>query len=157
MADQVIRQYRMKRIPVTVHQNATVLPLSWPARLAAWLLSKTKHQVVADFTDNKLEYVEIRADDIRSMLEAIFDTQSWMRVWHGEVDRVIVGREMYEKLLHRMADECPFEGMVDVHVSFGREIRLRGINVQFIPWIEGWAVIPKETGSFSGSRKGEGL
>ena len=141
--DQVVRHFKQSVRTEIIRETGKVIPQSRAAKCAAWLLSKTKHQIVSEFPRDHLEYNEFRADDARKMIEAIFDHRACRMAMDDEIDRVIVGRQHYEEIL-RYEINHPIGMPVEMRFSDGNELRKVGIYVQCVPWIDGFAIIPKK-------------
>lgn len=135
--------FRQSTCTDIVLHRGKVVPASIPAKIAAWLLSKTKHHVVTEHPRSTITYNTFNADDARSMIQALFDHRACRMAYDDEIDRIIVGRSHFEKILQHDIDH-PFGASVDMVFWCGGHAKLMGIYVQCVPWIDGFAIIPKK-------------
>ena len=65
-------------------------------------------------------------------------------LWRGKLDRVVVGHDVMGKLLREMMLLMPFSFEAEMHMAFGVERRIFDLRIQYVPWMTGILVLPKE-------------
>ncbi|TXH55012.1 MAG: hypothetical protein E6Q97_09680 [Desulfurellales bacterium] len=104
----------------------------------------TQHEIVVDTQKETVSYLSVQVDDVRSLIMCVMDHTGWQKVLNCEVDRIVVGRDLYMKILQSKL-ERPFCVISEVPLRNGTTgTKICGIDVQFVPWIEGFAIIPKK-------------
>lgn len=141
--NQSVNHFRQTERTNIFREDGKVIPASRAARFAAWLLSKTKHRIVVEVPKHSIEYNEFSTDDAASMIQAIFDQRACRMAFNEEIDRVVVGRKHYDELLRHEINH-PIGMPVEMRFGHEGEMRVVGIYVQCVPWIDGFAIIPKK-------------
>ena len=128
---------------VTPHWvEGVVVPLSKAASCAKFALDQTKHAVVAKIQREEVRYTEVDLNRVDSLLRSIMHAKALRWAWEGELDRVVIGRDMWHQVVDHYAKyEIGFSrGM---HLGCNGAAKIVGINVQVLPNIEGYLLLPK--------------
>ena len=65
-------------------------------------------------------------------------------LWHGELDRVLVGRDEMFELKEKAFHAAPsFVFMTELDLCHGNQFKVMDITIQFVPWINGVVCVPK--------------
>ena len=143
--NQIIRVLNQSRTRECVSESGRVVPRSRAAKLAKWFLDKTDHSILVETYDSVVEYHDIDIGGVREILNSILNQSDWIKLTGGEIDRVVMGPKIFRDVLGEVSN--PFTMQVPVTVGTPREgYKVYGIDVQVIPWIDGFAVIPKKNG-----------
>ena len=108
-----------------------IIAKSWVARVLAWALKKTNHTVVVDVGKEEIEFVEIQVQSLQSLIDEIYSIGI-----DYEIDRIIIGRKLFRAVVEEMPNW-------PVSISGVETRTLLGVPVQYLPWMEGFVVVPK--------------
>ena len=121
---------------------------TWLGRFAKWLLSKTKHLIRMKYSDQVVDYVEVDLNKLDSVIQCRLGARQLQHIWGGEVERIVVGQDIFDQIVDRESLLRPFNGsfMVERELGIGRaggDFKVCGIPVQFVPWMKGFFLLPK--------------
>ena len=123
-------------------QTATIL-----GKFARWLLSKTKHLIRVKYSDQVVDYIEVDLKKLDSVIQCRMGAKELGYIYGGELDRIVIGRDIFDDIVEREEMLRPFHGTFLVErewrIGIGNDYRICGIPVQFVPWLEGFFLLPK--------------
>lgn len=129
-----------ERIPH--YQEGVVVPLSAAAKCAKFALDQTSHVVMAKTFEQKIRYVQVDLNRVDSLLKSIMKARHLDWVWKDQLDRVVIGRDMW----HQVVDHFTERGVAfvrEMELGYKGIYRIHGVNVQVLPNIEGYLILPK--------------
>lgn len=123
-------------------QEGVVVPLSTAAKCAKFALDQTDHVVMAKRYEEKIRYVQVDLNRVDSLLKSIMQARHLNWVWKDQLDRVVIGRDMWYQVIDHFA-ERHIGFTVDMQLGYKGVNRIYGINVQVLPNMEGYLILPK--------------
>ena len=123
-------------------EEGVVVPLSTAAKCAKFALDQTDHIVMSKKYDQKIRYVRVDLNRVDSLLKSIMKARHLDWAWKDQLDRVVIGRDMW----HDVVDHYSERGVSfvrDIQIGYKGVHRIHGINVQVLPNIEGYLILPK--------------
>ena len=139
---QRLRQLVPKVTTTFEFVDATVEPLSLPARIACWFLQRTKHRVHSKAPRRTVEYMEVNVGSLVDLIHAAMDVRHAEMMWDGDIDMVVVGRDHFLMIVEG-CDYYPYSFATNIRLAKKDEMRLIGMRVVLTPCVEGFAFILK--------------
>lgn len=130
--------------------EGVVVPLSSAAKCAKFALDRTDHVVLSRIYKERIRYVAVDLNKVDCLLKSTMNHEIIELAWRDRLDRIVLGRDMWNQVVDHFASrEISF--VRDMFFGWGDSRKMLGINVQVLPNMEGYLILPKFTPIFDGA------
>lgn len=137
------KRFIMKRFErKMVRKPEFVWPLgaTWKERFLGWLATKMRVRFYWEVETEDVSFVDVDIPDLKTAVAEVLNLYQF--VDPKKIDRIVVGPELFNRFIVGTLNE-PLLMRVDLRFRRGDSYTLMGIPVQMVPWIDGFAVLPK--------------
>ena len=128
-----------KRFTFPSVSKAEVVPETTMQKIGQKLL---KLEAVSVVDKDEFQFDAIQHYTIHNLIDNILDLERADLIYRDEIERIVIGRDMYEKMMDHACDN-PWDSKVEIEMSGPMGFRVIGIPVQYVPWMCGWVLLPR--------------
>ena len=139
--------YRITQLQPSLKYKALPSPAAieaktWLQRTVRWVAQNWFGlRATATSKQMSVDYQVVTGRQLRDIVRQLKAVEA---IYRGEVDRIVIGRDIMDQICEHSLEMPPSSFGVSMPTGGSNGLKILGIHVQYLPWFEGWMIIPKE-------------
>jgi hypothetical protein len=117
--------------------------LMW--RIGIWFIEKSGGKIEVMHKVERTAMINFLAVDPQEVFRSINLTSLEIEmIYNLKVDTILVGPDAATSLRDELSQMSPFRGDFEAIMNGHNGVKVRGLNLRFIPWMTGYLLLPKD-------------